>query len=322
MANEFLTLLDLKNRMEPGDGAIAGVAEVLAEENDILADIPWSRGNLVTGDRHLIRTVMPRASTRSINEGVEASASRTEPHTDTCVELVSRGVVDMKELKLAPDQAKFLLSENKPHIAALGEELATMLFYGADADAILGFAARYNKTSMSQVFDAAGTGMNLASIYCVKWDPEEVTGIYPKNTTAGLEIVTKSDELYPDKDKKLFRAHVSDFSWFTGLKVRDKRYVSRVCNIDMSALETDEALRQKLFEYMIKAKNKIHHVTQGRVVWYVNPTMFSWLEIAAFNKVNMSLGYKDIGNDTRILTFSGIPVKRNDCQEEPEKKVS
>jgi hypothetical protein len=302
MANEYLTLMDLKNRLEPGDGAIAGVAEVIAQENEILADIPWARGNLLTGDRHLIRVGKPTVTERKINEGVEASASKTEAHQDTCVELASRGAVDMKELKLAPDPAKFLLSENKPHIAVLGEYLAEALFYGKNAVGIMGFASRYGTLTSPQVVNAGGTDGTLSSIYFVKWDSDEVTGIYPKNSTVGLEVLTKENELVPDKNNKQFRAHVSDFTWTVGLKVRDHRYVSRVCNIDMAALATTEALRQKLFEYMIIAKNKIHHVTQGRVVCYVSPDLFSWLEVAAFNKANLALGYRDVTSDTRILT--------------------
>ena len=122
MANEFLTLMDLKNRMNPGDSALAYIAEVLAQENEVLDDIPWARGNQLTGDVFFKRSAKPRAQVRKINEGIEASASKTEAHTETCIELASRGIVDMSELKLAPNAGQYLLSENKPHIAVLGEE--------------------------------------------------------------------------------------------------------------------------------------------------------------------------------------------------------
>lgn len=172
------------------------------------------------------------------------------------------------------------------------------------------------------MINAEGVGNNLASIYIVKWDSEEVTGLYPKNSTAGLEVIPQSNVYVKDRDGKEFLAHVTEYKWFVGLKVRDQRYVSRVCNIDRDALLTDEAARQKLFEYLIIAKNKVRHVTQGRVVMYVDPDVFSMLEIAAFQKTNLALGYANVTGDTRILKFSGIPIKRNDCQAEPEKKVS
>lgn len=320
--SDFLTLMDLKNRMAPGDASLASVAEVIAQENEALDDIPWVNGNLLTGDVFLKRSAKPRAQVRKINEGIEASASKTEAHTETCIELASRGIVDMSVLKLAPNAAKLLLSENRPHIGVLGEDLCASLFYGADPAGIVGFATRYNKLSSPQVINAEGIGNNLASIYIVKWDPEEVTGIYPKNSTAGLETIPQSNVYVKDKDGKEFLAHVTEYKWFTGLKVRDQRYVARVCNIDRHALLTDEAARQKLFEYLIIAKNKVRRVTQGRVVMYVDPDIFSMLEIAAFQKANLALGYANITGDTRILKFAGIPIKCNDCQAEPEKKVS
>ena len=323
--SDFLTLMQLKNLMEPGDAAIAGVAEVLAEENDILADVPFTRGNLLTGDRHMVRAAMPSATKRKINEGVEPSTSKTEPHEDTCIELTSRGVVDMRVLDITPDKAKLLLSENKPHIAVLGEDFADELFYGNDANGIRGFATRLGSLKTPQVIDARGVGDNLASIYFIKWDSEEVTGIYPKNATAGLQVNNQAN-VYVAESKanptKTFRAHVSDYSWFVGLKLRDIRYVSRVANIDRDTIPNDEALQQKLFEQMIQAKNKIRHVSNGRVVCYVDPNMYSWLEVAAFKKSNLNLGYKEIQGDMRMLSFAGIPIRQNDCQSKKEPRVS
>ena len=326
MDNQFLTLMDLKNSLEPGDGAIAQVAEILNEENEILHDIPWARGNLLTGDVHYSRAAMPTAEVRKINEGILATASKKVAHTDTCIELSTRSIVDLRELKLAPDGNQYLLQEARPHIAVLGEDLAASMFYGSDAAGVLGFAARYGSLTGSnkrQIIDAEGTGTNLGSVYIVKWDTTEVTGIYPKNSTAGLDMMKLPIQLVPENsnEKKTFAAQVTDFSWMFGLKVRDPRYVARVCNIDMDDMATDETARQKLFDLLITAKNRIRKVTQGRVVMYVSPDLFTILEIAAFNKVNMALGYRDVTADTRVLSFSGIPIRCNDCQLIEEKKV-
>ncbi|MBQ9526716.1 MAG: hypothetical protein IJR68_03820 [Fretibacterium sp.] len=332
MANELKTLVDLKNQMAPGDGALMDVAEILTQENEILNDIPFVQGNLITGDRYLVRSAMPSAQIRKINEGFESTVSRTEAMTETCIEVVSRSIVDMKELELAPDATKFLLSESRPHIAVMGETFCTYLFYGTDANGILGIAPRYNKLSNEQVIDAGGTGNNLASIYIVKWDNDEVTGIYPKNaaphapTAAGIEVKAQADVYVPDRNGKTFRAHVTDYSWTAGFKVRDSRYIARVCNIDRDALlaggDTAKTARQELFNQIIKAKNKVRNVNQGRVVMYADPDIFSVLEIAAFEKANLALGYGDVEGDRRVLRFSGIPIRRNDCQKNAEKKVN
>jgi hypothetical protein len=90
----------------------------------------------------------------------------------------------------------------------------------------------------------------------------------------------------------------------------------------MDELLTDATARDRLFELLIRAKNRIYHVTQGRVVMYMSPELFTMLEIAAFQKTNTIVGYKEgMTADTRLLTFSGIPIRRNDFQAQPESRV-
>jgi hypothetical protein len=323
-----MTLLDLRSSVQPVDGGIIDVAEVLVQENEALTDIPFTPGNQLTGDIHYKRTAMPVAGTRMINQGVKTSISKKEAETDTCMQIASRSVVDMDELRIAPDAAAYLALEGRPHIAMLGENVVHTMFYGNAASGVLGIATRYNKIASApqdkahQIVDAGGVGSNLQSVYIVKWDGRETTGIYPKNAPGGIQIVTKVNELVPDKDGATFFAHITNYSQFFGLKIRDPRFVARVCNIDMDDLTTDETARQRLFELLIRAKNRIYHVTQGRVVMYMSPELFTLLEIAAFQKTNTVVGYKDgLTSDTRLLTFSGIPVRRNDFQAEPEAKV-
>jgi hypothetical protein len=325
---EYMTLLDLRSSVQAVEGGIVRVAEVLVEENEALADIPWSAGNQLTGDIHYKRTVMPNAHRRNINQGIKASVSKKEAETDTCIEIVSRSVVDMGELKIAPDAAAYLALEARPHIAVMGENVVRTIFYGDDAGGVLGIRTRYNKIAGApkdrarQIIDAGGTGSNLTSVYIVKWAPEEVTGIYPKNTTMGLQTVILTNQLVPDKDGELFRAHITDYSQFIGLKLRDQRFAARVCNIDMDDISTDATARQALFRHLITAKNRIYHVSQGRVVMYMSPDLANIIELAAFEKENTVVGYKDgLTSDTRILTFSGIPIRKNDFQADPETKV-
>ncbi len=326
MAAEFLTLMDLRSRLMPDGSPVNSYAELLAQENEILDDIPWSAGNQLTGDIHFRRTALPSAQIRRINQGFDSSKGATEAVTETCVQIVSKMTVDMVELDLSPNPANYLLSESKGHIEVMNQDVVTNFFYGANPEGIKGFASRLNKLSHKQVIDAGGSGNNLASIYIVKWDTDEVTGIYPKNSKAGLDVYTQENVYVKDRDGKDFRAHVTEWSWFVGLKVRDDRYLARLCNIDRDALqastEAAKNARQELFRLMIKAKNRIHHVSQGRVVMYADPDIFDILEQAAFEKSNNNLGYSDIEGDRRILKFAGIPIKKNEAQSLAEKKVS
>ena len=323
--SKFLSLNDLRATLMPDGTPISSYAELLAKENDILDDIPWTAGNQLTGDIHFKRTALPTAQIRRINQGFESSKGAKEAVTETCVQIVSRMTVDMGELDLAPSPEQYLLSESKGHIAVMNEDVVTNFFYGSDPEGIRGIAPRLGTLKHKQVVDAGGKGTNLASIYFIKWDTEEITGIYPKNTKGGLDVFTKENEYVEDKDGKPFRAHITEWSWYVGLKVRDERYLARLCNIDRDALLTGDnakEARQELFNKIIITKNKIYHPYQGRLVMYADPEIFNILEIAAFEKGNNNLTYTDIESDRRVLKFAGIPIKRNDAQSEAEKKVA
>ena len=326
MPENFLTLNDLRATLMPDGSPINSYAELLAKENEILDDIPWKAGNQLTGDIFFKRTALPSVQVRRINQGFDPSKGAKESMSETCVQIVSRMAVDMEELNLAPSPEAYLLSESKGHVEVMNEHVVTEFFYGADPEGIKGISTRMNKLSHKQVVDAGGTGNNLASIYIVKWDTDEVTGIYPKNTKGGLDLFTKENEYVPDKDGKMFRAHITEWSWYVGLRIRDDRYMARLCNIDRDALlasgDTAKEARQDLFRKLILAQDKIYHLQQGRVVMYADPAIYSILKIAAFEKANMALGYSDIREDRRILSFMGIPIKRNDAQSVAEKKVS
>ncbi|MDR1377765.1 MAG: hypothetical protein LBJ36_01745 [Synergistaceae bacterium] len=324
---ELMTLLDLRGSVAQVDGGIIDVAEMLVQENEALTDVPWAHGNLLTGDIHYKRTAMPMAHKVSINQGIKSSVSKKEPQIDTCIQIASRSAVDMRELQLAPEPARFLALEAKPHIAIMGEDVVHEIFYGNDPDGVMGIAPRYNKLGDRekgrQIIDFGGTGSNLTSVFFVKWDGQEVTGICPKNAPAGLAIKTMTDQLIPDVNGDYFYAHVTDYSQYFGLKIRDHRFISRLCNIDMDAIATDATARQKLFRDLITTKNRIFHVSQGRVVMYMSPDLANIMEIAAFDKENAVVSYKEgITSDTRIVTFSGVPIRKNDFMLNPEKRVA
>lgn len=321
--NQFLTLMDLKNSMEPGDAAIASVAEIIAQENEILDDIPFVHGNQVTGDISFIRATQPRPVKKKINQGIVATKSSKTPKQEVCVILNDRGIVDMDELKIAPSRDEYLLQENKAHIAGLGEGFAEMVLFDNDPEGITGLCYRYNKTSgpyKRQIIDAGGTGDALQSVYFTVWDSDEFTGLLPRNTkTAGLEVVPQENVYIPDKDGRQLLCHVTEFKWFVGLKIRDHRYGARLCNIASDI--TDEVL----FEKFITAKNRLIKNRRRNAVAYLSPDLYNRFEVAAFRKTNANITYKeDIQNDTTIVSVAGIRLRENDCQlveNNPEKQV-
>jgi hypothetical protein len=76
LATGALTLADWAKRLDP-DGKVPAVAELLSQSNEILEDAVFQEGNLPTGHRVIIRTGLPTAYWRSINQGIPTSKSTT-----------------------------------------------------------------------------------------------------------------------------------------------------------------------------------------------------------------------------------------------------
>lgn len=62
-----VTLLDMAKAMDP-NGKIAATIELLAQSNEMLLDMPWLEGNMVTGHQSNIRTGLPLVAWKSFTK--------------------------------------------------------------------------------------------------------------------------------------------------------------------------------------------------------------------------------------------------------------
>lgn len=72
LATTHPTLLDLSRVMDP-NGKVTAVVEILNETNEILTDMVWQEGNLITGHRTSIRSGLPR------RPGASSTAASSRP---------------------------------------------------------------------------------------------------------------------------------------------------------------------------------------------------------------------------------------------------
>src|SRR6185436_17247577 len=157
LATGSLNLLDHAKRTDP-DGAIAVVAELLSQQNEILEDMVFVEGNLPTGHRVTIRTGLPSVYWRSVNQGTPSAKSRSAQVDEGTGELVAYSRTDCSVAELNGNTAAFRMSEDKAFIEAMNQEMAQTLFYGNPATEpreFLGLAQRYGAIS------GAGNAANI-----------------------------------------------------------------------------------------------------------------------------------------------------------------
>lgn len=332
-----LTFADWAKRFDDAnDMKVATIVELLSLTNQIMDDMLVVEGNLATGHKTTVRTGLPTVTWRLLNYGVVQSKSTTAQITDTVGNLEAFGKVDKDLVALNGGSAAFRLSENQAFIEAMSQEMARTVIYGntgTNPEKFMGLAPRYNSTSgaasSANVIDAGGTGSDNTSIWLVVWGERTIHGIFPKGKKAGLEHEDLG--IFPtlDPNGATFLAYLDHYKWELGMTVRDWRYAVRICNIDVSDLQTGSAAN--IVNLLIRAVYRIPTLPagiaavqtqgssgvtgapmigpQGRAVIYANRVVATALDQQANAKTTLALQNQTDTNGKPILAFRNIPIR-------------
>lgn len=327
LAAQNPTLLDVTSRTDP-NGAIATIAEIMNQESPIIEDGVWIEGNLPTGHRTTVRTGLPEPTWRKLYGGVQPTKSKTTQVTDSCGMLEDYAEIDKALADLNGNTAAFRLSEDRAHIEGIAQKIAKYTIYGNEStepEAFTGLAPRYNSLSAANkdnIINAGGSGSDNTSIYLCVWGQDTGHFIYPKGSTGGLQMNDKGQVTVENADGNGGRmeGYRSHYRHDVGLSIRDWRYFGRICNIDVSDLDT-LANTKNLITWMIQMSERIPNLGKGRAVWYLNRTLREKLRLGILEKVSSNLSWESV-EGKRVMTFDDIPVHRLDAILNTETTVS
>jgi hypothetical protein len=314
------TLLDLAKASDP-DGKIAAIVEILNETNEILEDMTWMEGNLLTGHRTTIRSGIPAPTWRKLYGGVQPNKATTLQVTDSCGMLEAYAEVDKALADLNGNTAAFRLSEDRAHIEGMNQEIADTIFYGnetTEPEAFTGLAPRFNLTTAANgenIIPGGGVGSDNQSIWLVVWGPNTVHGIVPKGSKAGIQQRDLGEVTIENVDGAggRMQAYRSHYRWDAGITVRDWRYIVRVPNIDKSLLTNDLSTGANLCDLMVRAIEMIPNLGAGRPAFYVSRQLRSVLRRQIINNVKNSSLTMDTVAGRKVVSYDGIPVRRTDA---------
>ena len=309
------TLADVAKRLDP-DGTIADIVELLAETNEVLADMTFVEGNLPTGHRTTVRTGLPDATWRMLNYGVQPSKSTTKQVDDTCGMLEAYAEIDKKLADLNNNTATYRLSEDRSFLEAMNKEMADTLFFGDTTkypERFLGLAPRFSTLTLASAASAenvvnggASSGTSNSSIWLVGWGQNSVHGIYPKGSKAGFQHKDLGEVTLTDAAGGRYQGYRTHYQWDIGLCVRDWRYVVRICNIPKTIGTTN------LIDLMVEASELLPSLNGVRPAFYMNRTMRTNLRKQLANKSNVNLSIDEAAGK-KVLAFDEIPVRRCDA---------
>ena len=308
------------NQFYNSSGQMSPIIELMNQDNTILDDVLWKEATDHDGNRTTLRTELPTVYWRRLYRGIDVSKSKVSIVKDPLGMLEARSMIDAKMLQLHRGREKeYRLSEARAFAEAMRQQLATAIFYGdikGNPDSIHGLDPRYAFKNSPHVIDAGGSGSTACtSIWGVVWGENDVTGIFPKESKAGLEHKELAEYDAFDADGKAFRAVGDLFEWNVGLSLRDWRSVVRICNIPVAKLTAakGETGFIDLHRLTIIAKNMVPTEKRMRMKWYVNSEVMTALELQASDKGNVTLHYGELFNSKGIPLLHGMPVRQCDA---------
>jgi hypothetical protein len=254
---------------------------------------------------------------------VQPSRSTTAQVTDNCGMLENYAESDKALADLNGNTAAFRLSEERPIIEGISQELARTIFYGNEGtlpEQFTGLAPRFNtrnvalSQSADNVLHGGGAGSDNTSIWLVVWGEQSVHGIYPKGQKAGLDMEDKGQVTIENVDGNNGRmeAYRSHYKWNCGLTVRDWRYIVRIANISIATLTKDASAGADLLDLIAQAFEQVPSLGAGRPVLYCNRTIKSFLRRQQKNSKNVQISMEQV-TGKRVMVLDEVPVRRVDA---------
>ena len=330
-----LTYADWAKRLDDGY-KVARIIELLSMTNEILEDMMVIEGNLPTGHKTTVRTGLPQATWRLLNQGVPNAKSNTSQITDTCGNLETYSVIDKDIADLNGNTQEFRLSEVKAFLEGMSQQVAATLIYGnqfVNPERFTGLAPRYstsnttNSQTANNVLSGGGTASTNTSIWIHVWGDDTAHATFPKGKITGLQHRDMGEWPVADSSGNTYQAYRDHFKWEIGYVLRDWRYLVRIANIDITQLTGVSAAN--LINLIVRGIYKLPtqpvsagtvqtsdtpevRANMGRTVLYCNRVIRTYLDLQAMNKTNVLLRIEEFDGKP-VTTFRSIPVRTCDA---------
>ena len=330
-----VTLADWAQEQDP-DGRTAVIVDLLSQANEILDDMVWLEGNLVTGHRGSVRTSLPSPTARPINAGVPNAKTTSAVVTAACGNFEAYSLIDKDLADLNGNTAAFRMNQDRGFFEGMAQYMAGQLFYGyapTSPATFTGLAPYYatvttnNAQTANNVLDMGGIASTNTSLWLASWSADTCHGIFPKGKKAGLQHVDMGEWPVQDASLNWYQAYRSHFKWEAGLFVADWRFQVRAANIDVTTLAGTQApnlinaldrMLERPPRLMARAAStqKVNDASGtvaggDRSVLYANRVVRTWLKIQMHNKPNLLLTL-DNWDGKPVMSYCGLPIRTVD----------
>ncbi len=314
--SSYVTLLDLAKIMGANDEIEADPIALIAESNPILQDANIMEENTKNGHISVWQASLPSGTWRAYNQGIAASKGTTKQVTDTCGSLEALSDIDVALVEKGG--VKLRTGMDNLEAAGLNNDAADSIFHAnakTDPEKMHGLLPRYSSLTAGDYYpyvkSGGGSGSVNTSMWFVTWGPKTCSLLYPQGSKAGLQIIDRGQTRVLDGSSNPYYAYETQFIWKLGLAVIDPRYVTRLCNIDVTTLTADAATGCDLLDDMLDTYILRPAATLGqsvaRTFIYCNKTVWSYLWKQSRNQANVALQQGNAGGQP-FVAWNGIPI--------------
>lgn len=314
---EFLTsgrsLYDMVKNLT-ADGNALKTAEVLQKACPMLQDAPIVQANNVLTHKVSIRTALPKAEVKRLNQGVGGSFGSRENKEFGLKVYQSLPWIDKMEFKFAKDPNEVRQSNMESILQGWAQSMESDFLYDSaslGSDNINGIAHYCGALEAGRVISGGATISNIkvSSIYLVAWDEAMgAFGIVPATDTAGVSFSVLGDAVIPDPNdtKKQIAVEQYEVDASLGFAIKDTRAIARIANIPLDTIAKDATLVEKL----MTALNQFPTALRNKVVIYMPKEVELVLQLTANDKSNASFvyGQKELFAEP-VNTFNGHPIR-------------
>lgn len=290
-ADAHVNMIEAHKRLD-GSGRLLDIAEVLTQNNPMIADALW----LPATDRGLnkvgVRSKLPRGEWAQYYKGIHPDASQIDIQTFSMGRLKSRSVLDADLLDDVQNRDEQRRIESYAHLEGLSQQFSRALLYSnedAEGGAFNGLAYYLDSLNLNNVVSAtpvadlpATDEYRFTSIYLLKWSPQGIYCHYPRgnaNAPAGISHESLPRKEVPDVDGNMYPAYVDNFQIHGGITIKDPRYMGRVANIDLDRLGSDPDYRFQI-RWLIQAMQRTPNRGTG-VIAYCSPEVHTEIIVNA-----------------------------------------
>lgn len=337
MSEEF-NLHDWGQTFGP-DSKEYAVARVLDKQDPILRDMVMIESNSDSGHEYAVQNGLPTTTWRRAYEGVKPSKGSQTVVKETYGRCSTVSEVDAAIAEKGGKVSEVRGAMLRDKLETIAQEQASKIIYGSmqkDEKAFVGFARRYNSLTdgktAEHVIDNGGTTPNAqTSIYLIGWGKGKIFTFFPKGTRAGIKTYdySKNGPIdLMDANGGTYPGYKEQLEFLLGMGVQDWRYGARICNIELSKLNT-EAARKALYENFMKAVDSIHNLESCKLVAYCSRKVKfalrdGWMKSGGVyvQQANDLTSSGNKGYANHDLVIDGIPVKAEDAIVHTEEVVA